>query len=162
MAEDGLEDAARSLAGPEAGDLGPTREGAGRLADGPVRRSAGTSTSTTIVLLAAGVVVTCIAAKYSESAVPPPWLPAMSAWRAPIAMPMQLAADGPNLVLGDGGGHAPQRISSVSVAGMRLLEGEHLAMRSTTEGAEPAWAGGRAMVGERGVEPPRRSRDTGS
>ena len=35
VAEDALEDAARRLAGPEAGDAGPLREGPDGLADGP-------------------------------------------------------------------------------------------------------------------------------
>ena len=39
VAEDGLEDAARRLAGPEAGDAGPLREGPDGLADGPVEAS---------------------------------------------------------------------------------------------------------------------------
>ena len=61
VAEDGLEDAARRLAGPEAGDPRPRREGADASPTAGSRRSAGTSTSRMMELLGAGVAVTCIA-----------------------------------------------------------------------------------------------------
>ena len=68
MAEHGFEHAAGRLPGPEAGTF--VRRERARVASPTAwaRRSAGTSTSTRIVLLGAGVVVICIAAEgYSGS-----------------------------------------------------------------------------------------------